>query len=219
MLWISTNMLSSGNAMNFYKYVVFWQRCEFLQICCLLTILWISTNMLSSGNAMNCYKYVVFWQRYEFLQICYLLTTLGIATNMLSSELCSLYVYINVITAPHDCPNKNRNKYIHYITMVVFSSTEVKPSLVNWKKVKIHSTRIEVFAFNSFTGYVTRLTQLVPLVEQELLTRSLVLCVCFVDRCLSICSFSLLAIVCYSSIYGFWLPPFGIFKLFINLRN
>jgi hypothetical protein len=37
------------------------------------------------------------------------------------------------------------------------------------KKVKIHSTRIEVFAFNSFAGYVTRLTQLVPLVEQELL--------------------------------------------------
>jgi hypothetical protein len=29
--------------------------------------------------------------------------------------------------------------------------------------------RIEVFAFNSFTGYVTRLIQLVPLVEQELL--------------------------------------------------
>jgi len=52
------------------------------------------------------------------------------------------------------------------------------------------------------TGFVTRLTRRVPLVEQELLTlpenlssppvfsgvrvtRSLVLCVCFVDRCLS----------------------------------
>jgi len=31
-------------------------------------------------------------------------------------------------------------------------------------------------------------------------TRSLVLCVCFVDRCFSFC------VVCSSSIYGFWLP-------------
>ena len=55
---------------------------------------------------------------------------------------------------------------------------------------------------------VTRLTRRMPLVEQELLTipkhvssppvisgvrvtRSLVLCVCFVDRCLFFCSFSL----------------------------
>ena len=135
------------------SYVIFWQRYKLLQICYLLTTLRIATNMLSSDNTINCYKYVIFWQcnkllqiccykyvifwqRYEFLQICYLLATLWIstnmlstdnamkfATNMLSSELCSLYVYINVITATHDCPNKNRNKYIHYITMVVFSST------------------------------------------------------------------------------------------------
>ena len=56
------------------------------------------------------------------------------------------------------------------------------------------------------TGFVTRLTLRVPLVEQESLsllehlnsppvfsgvsvTRSLVLCVCFVDRCLSFCTF------------------------------
>jgi len=37
-------------------------------------------------------------------------------------------------------------------------------------------------------------------------TRSLV-CVCFVDRCLSFCNFSLgHCVVCSSSIYGFWLP-------------
>ena len=55
------------------------------------------------------------------------------------------------------------------------------------------------------TGFVTRLTRQVPLAEQELLTlpdisgvrvtRSLVLCVCFVDRYLSFCSFVLLVIV------------------------
>jgi len=42
-------------------------------------------------------------------------------------------------------------------------------------------------------------------------TRSLVLCVCFVDRCLSFCTFSFEhCVVCSSSIY-----PFGIFKLFL----
>ena len=38
-------------------------------------------------------------------------------------------------------------------------------------------------------------------------TRSLVVCVCFVDRCLSFCTFSFgHCVVCSSSIYGFWLP-------------
>jgi hypothetical protein len=57
------------------------------------------------------------------------------------------------------------------------------------------------------TGFVTRLTRRVPLVEQEQLTlpehlspspvrvaRSLVLCVCFVDRCLSLCPFSFIVL-------------------------
>ena len=73
------------------------------------------------------------------------------------------------------------------------------------------------------TGFVTRLTRRVSLVEQELLplpehlnsppvfsgvrvTRSLVLYVCFVDRCLSFYSFSFgHCVACFSSIYGFWL--------------
>jgi hypothetical protein len=38
-------------------------------------------------------------------------------------------------------------------------------------------------------------------------TRSLVLCVCFVDRCLSFCTLSFgHYVVCSSSIYWFWLP-------------
>jgi hypothetical protein len=41
-------------------------------------------------------------------------------------------------------------------------------------------------------------------------TRSLVLCVCFIDHCLSFCTFSFDHCVVCSSIYGFWLPPFGI---------
>jgi len=72
-------------------------------------------------------------------------------------------------------------------------------------------------------GFVTRVTRWVPLVEQELLTlpgqlssppglngvrvtRSLILFVCFVERCLSFCPFSFShCVVCPSSIYGFWL--------------
>jgi hypothetical protein len=72
--------------------------------------------------------------------------------------------------------------------------------------------------------FVTRLTWRVPLVEQDLLTlsehlrlppvfsgvrvaRSFVLCVCFVDRCLSFCTVSFgNCVVCSSLIYGIWLP-------------
>jgi len=67
---------------------------------------------------------------------------------------------------------------------------------------------------------VTRVTRRMPLVEQKLLTfpahmkppvfsgirvtQSLVLCVCFVDSCLSCCHFSFVHwVVCSSSIYGF----------------
>ena len=86
------------------------------------------------------------------------------------------------------------------------------PLVVNTSRFFPHSRLI--------TGLVTRLT----LVEQDLLTlqehlysplvfsgvrisRSFVLYVCFVDRCLSLCTFSFdHCIVCSTSIYGFWLP-------------
>ena len=70
------------------------------------------------------------------------------------------------------------------------------------------------------TGFVSRLTRRVPLVEQEpslfrstpvfsvvRVTPSLVLCVMFIERCLSVCSFPFgHCVVCPSSICGFWLP-------------
>ena len=73
------------------------------------------------------------------------------------------------------------------------------PLVVNTSRSFPHSRHI--------TGFVIRLTRRVPLVEQELptlpehmssppvfsgvrVTRSLVLYVCFVDRCLSFCTFS-----------------------------
>jgi hypothetical protein len=86
------------------------------------------------------------------------------------------------------------------------------------------------------TGFVTRLTRRVPHVEQELptlpehlssppvfsgvrVTRSLVLRVCFVDRCLSFCTFSFgNCVVCSSSIYGFWLPLWYLQTLLNQVR-
>ena len=49
-------------------------------------------------------------------------------------------------------------------------------------------------------GYLS----LPPVFSGVRVTLSLVLCVCFVDRCLSFCTFSFgLCVVCSSSIYGF----------------
>ena len=82
------------------------------------------------------------------------------------------------------------------------------------------------------TGFVTRLTRRVSPVEQELFTfrstswsrpvssgvrvpRSLILNVCFVDRCWYF-FFWPYCVVCPSLIYGFWLP-LGVVKLFLGL--
>jgi hypothetical protein len=51
----------------------------------------------------------------------------------------------------------------------------------------------------------------IPKGSPPVFTWSLVLCICFVDRCLSICTFSFShCVVCSSSTNEFWLPPFGI---------
>jgi hypothetical protein len=90
------------------------------------------------------------------------------------------------------------------------------PLVVNTSRSFLHSWLI--------TGFVTILTQQVPLMEQKLLTlsnhlsspavlsgfrvtRSSVICICFVDRCVSFCTlFSFCdCVVCPSSVYGFWL--------------
>jgi hypothetical protein len=46
------------------------------------------------------------------------------------------------------------------------------------------------------------------------------LCVCFVDRCLSLCTFSFVhCVVCSSSIYGFWLPLWYLQTLLLSLSK
>jgi hypothetical protein len=79
-------------------------------------------------------------------------------------------------------------------------------------------------------GFVTRLTLWVPLVEQELLTlpehlsfsgvrvtRCLVVCVCFVELCLSFCTFLLAVVLSVILRYTDYNYPFVIFKLFIKV--
>ena len=66
------------------------------------------------------------------------------------------------------------------------------------------------------TAYPSGAPEFTPVFSGVRVTRSLVLYICFVDRCLSFCTFSFgHCVICSSSIYGFWLPPFGIFKLFL----
>jgi hypothetical protein len=85
------------------------------------------------------------------------------------------------------------------------------------------------------TGFVTRLTRRVPLVEHELLTlpehlssppvfkgirvtRSLVVCVCFVERCLSFVLFSFGHCFVCPSIYVFWFPLWYLQTLLVTNR-
>jgi hypothetical protein len=91
-------------------------------------------------------------------------------------------------------------------------------------------------SFMTCHSFVTRLTWRVPLLEQELLilpeylssppifsgvrvSRSLVLCVCFVDRCLSFCPFLFGHCVVCPSIYGFWLPLWYLQTLLVQMKT
>jgi hypothetical protein len=84
------------------------------------------------------------------------------------------------------------------------------------------------------TGFVTRLTRRVSLVEQEVptlpehlcsppvfswvrVTRSLVLFVCYVDRCLSFVRFLLAIVLSVLLRYADSDYPFGFFKFFFNM--
>jgi hypothetical protein len=70
------------------------------------------------------------------------------------------------------------------------------------------------------TAYPSGAPEFTPGFSGVRVTRSLVLYVCFVDRCLSFCAFSFgHCVVCSSSIYGFWLPLWYLQTLLIYLCN
>jgi len=66
---------------------------------------------------------------------------------------------------------------------------------------------IFVYLSPTFIEHIPEHLSSPPIFSGVRVTRSLVLCVCFVDRCLSFCTFSFgHCDVCSSSTYGFWLP-------------
>ena len=104
--------------------------------------------------------------------------------------------------------------------------------VANWPQICSFS-RTHFPVLSSFMTY-HRLTRWMTLVEQEQLTlpehlsslwvfsgiritRSFVLCVCFVDRCLSFCTFSFgHCVVCSFSIYVLWWPHWYLQTLLIG---
>jgi hypothetical protein len=107
--------------------------------------------------------------------------------------------------------------------MPVPTGNRYPPPVRIWKP-RSSPTRFKLAQRQMIIHIVPTALAAMPLVEQELLTlpehlssppvfdgvrvtRSLVLYVCFVDRCLSFCTFSFgHCVVCSSSIYGCWLP-------------
>ena len=70
------------------------------------------------------------------------------------------------------------------------------------------------------TAYPSRAHEFTPVFSGARVTRSLVLCVCFVDRCLSFCPFSFgHCVVCSSSIYTDSDCHYGSFKLFLAVMR
>ena len=100
-----------------------------------------------------------------------------------------------------------------------------------WISCQVLPTICCSILYHEHNEFVTRITRRVPLVEQDLLTipehtrsplvvsgvrvtRSLALCVCFVDRCFSFCTWPLCFLFLFDlrdSAY-----PFGIFKAFLK---
>ena len=68
------------------------------------------------------------------------------------------------------------------------------------------------------TPYPSGAHEFIPGFSEVRVTRSLALYVCFVDRCLSVCTFYFgHCVVCSSSIYGFWLPLWYLQTLLIDV--
>ena len=126
------------------------------------------------------------------------------------------------------------------IPIRVAANKEATEPRVPFGKVEVITSKI--YTFRSFphsrliTGFVTRLTRRVPLVEQKLLTlpntwvqppvfsgvrvtRSLVLYICFVDRCLFFCIFPLAIVLSVLLRYTDSDCLFGIFKLFLHKQG
>ena len=93
------------------------------------------------------------------------------------------------------------------ITIALSSNWFTEVFFKNSSNLVIMLTSISEILHNKQRGYWNGWApEFYPVLSGVHVTRSLVLCVCFVDRCVSFCTFSLGHSVDCSSIYGFWLP-------------
>ena len=113
------------------------------------------------------------------------------------------------------CVGKNIiDKYfISYLRLYPYALRLYQPETLLyslWQSRMMYSVAEGWFNLN---GYMSS----PPVFNGVRVTRSLVLYVCFIDRCLSFCSFSFgHCVVCSSSIHDYDYP-FGIFKLFLSI--
>ena len=94
---------------------------------------------------------------------------------------------------------------------LTFQSFEYESVCWRLFQKRVVSIKLDIYFF-SITGLIPLLIppkhlSSPPVFSEVRVTRSLVLCVCFVDRCLYFFPFSFVhCVVCSSSIDGFWLP-------------
>jgi hypothetical protein len=125
------------------------------------------------------------------------------------------------LSIPDDGSSRNVSFALNYISTCLL-----------WNHKFIHYNIITIWW--SHKQIFKRLIRRVSLVKQEMLTppehlssspapsgvrvtRSLVLCVCLVDHCLSFSFWSLYCLFCFDLPISDY--PFGIFKLFLYMRN
>ena len=119
--------------------------------------------------------------------------------------------HIETVDFKHCCVLTNYNILIHqslllyevYCDFIVYREKrftwQIKPYNCHKKPVNITGGAEAVFTSGE-PGFT-------PVFSWVHVTRSLVLYVCFVDRCLSFCAFSFgHCVFCLSSVYRFWLP-------------
>ena len=167
---------------------------------CVVCVLCIFQELMQEFAHVQCVYYVFSRSQYRSLLMCSLCIMYfpGVNIGVCSCVVCVLCIFQELM---------QEFAHVQFVYCVSVSL------VVNTFQSFPHSRLI--------TGFVTRLTRRVPLVKQKLLTlpehlssplvfsgvrvtRSLVLSVCFVDRCLSFCTFSFgHCVVCSSSIYRF----------------
>ena len=98
--------------------------------------------------------------------------------------------------------NNNNLVFYSYLHFYFIASKYLLPHLQMSLKLRGYPWIISIIAYCLKRNYDN-----MENVRINTLLVSLVLFVCFVDRCLSFCTFSFVhCVVCSSSIYGFWLP-------------